>query len=327
MTLRWSYALNQWNNGHDRFVLREAHTNAFKTLAVSGFNAVEIPSGSGRWEPLGRKDWIEKFYGSVDALRTEMTNCGINAVSSYYFNPAEPIFEEGAYGLSVLNPADHGRILGTLRQYADLLPALGGDTLVVRALPNWNDKTTVDVATMQVAADCWNAVGATLLTAGVRLALNFDCVTMARSEHDITLLVDLCDPATVGLSLDTADAAIMGLDPVAMINRFAARLIHVQLKNALERDTLDEYKLAFPDKFMLAGGGARRISRWYCELEHEGGIVDVSSCHRALVAQGFSGWIVVESDQSPVPATSAMLNGWFVKNELEAVSSTTLPEV
>ncbi|MBB3954535.1 hypothetical protein [Novosphingobium sediminicola] len=108
----------------------------------------------------------------------------------------------------------------------------------------------------------------------------------------------------------------MGLDPVAMIGRFGARLLHVQLKNALERDTLDEYKLPFPDKFMLAGGGARKIARWYTELEDEDGIVDIAACHAALVAQAFAGWIVVESEQSPVPATSSMLNGWFVKNRL-----------
>lgn len=316
MTLRWSYALNQWNNGHDRFVLRDAHTTAFKTLAVSGFDAVEIPCGSGRWEPLGRKDWIEKFYGSVEGLRRAMSDCGIRAASSFMFNPAEPIFEEGAFGLSVLNPADHGRILHTLRQYGELLPALGGDTLVVRALPNWSEKAAVDAATMQVAADCWNAVGAMLAPGGVKLALNFDCVTMARSEDDIALLLDFCDPATVGLSLDTADAAIMGLDPVAMLRRFAARLVHVQLKNALARDTLDEYKLPFPDKFMLAGGGARKIVRWYAEMENEDGIVDIAACHAELVEQGFAGWVVVESDQSPVPATSAMLNGWFLKNRL-----------
>lgn len=317
MTPRWSYALNQWNNGHDRFVLRQAHENAFKTLAISGFDAVEIPCGSGRWEPLGRKDWIEKFYGSVEGLREAMAACGIKAASSFTFNPAEPIFEEGAFGLSVLNPADHGRILATLRQYGELLPALGGDTLVVRALPNWSDKTTVDEATMQVASDCWNAVGAMLAPSGVKLALNFDCVTMARTADDIALLLDRCDPTTVGLSLDTADAAIMGLDPVAMLRRFAARLVHVQLKNALARDTLDEYKLPFPDKFMLTGGGARKIARWYTELENEDGIVDISACHAALVEQAFTGWVVVESDQSPVPATSAMLNGWFVRNRLK----------
>lgn len=317
MTMRWSYALNQWNNGHDRFVRTETHDRAFRTLSASGFDAVEIPCGSGRWEPLGRKDWIERFYGSVVGLRRAMADAGIVAASSFVFNPAEPIFEEGAYGLSVLNPSDHGRILATLGHYAEILPELGGDTLVVRALPNWSATTTLDGATMQVAADCWNAVGAMLAARGVRLALNFDCVTMARTADDIGLLLGLCDPATTGLSIDTADAVIMGIDPVGLFRRFAARTCHVQLKNALATDTLDEYRLPFPDKFMLAGGGARAIPRWYAELEHEEGLVDIAGFHAALVEQGYAGWVVVESDQSPVPATSAMLNGWYLQNRLE----------
>ncbi|MCW1402088.1 sugar phosphate isomerase/epimerase [Novosphingobium sp. MW5] len=318
MTLKWSYALNQWNNGHDRFVLREDHERAFKTLSASGFDAVEVPCGSGRWEPLGRKDWIEKYYGSVSGLKCAMAACGIAAASSFVFNPAEPIFEEGAFGLSPLNVADHGRILGTLGQYADILPELGGDTLVVRALPNWSADRAVNQQSMQVAADCWNAVGAMLAARGVKLALNFDCVTMARTADDIGLLLALCDPASVGLSIDTADAAIMGLDPVALFQRFADRTIHVQLKNALARDDLDEYRLPFPEKFMLAGGGSRKIPRWYTELGDEDGIVDIASFHKALVDADYRGWVVVESDQSPVPATSAMLNGWFARNVLKA---------
>lgn len=316
MTIRWSYALNQWNNGHDRFVLREEHERAWKTLSASGFDTVEIPCGSGRWEPLGRRDWIERFYGSVAGLKQSMASTGVRAASSFVFNPAEPIFEEGAFGLSPLKEEDHGRILGTLVQYAEILPELGGDTLVVRALPNWTAQVAVDAASMRVAADCWNAVGAMVAAKGVKLALNFDCVTMARTADDIATLLDLCDPASVGLSLDTADLAIMGLDPVAVYRRFAARVIHVQLKNATTTDTLEEYKLPFPDKFMLAGGGARKIARWYTEMDDEDGIVDIAGFHAALIDLGYAGWIVVESDQSPVPATSAMLNGWFVKNRL-----------
>lgn len=313
MTLRYSYGLNQWNAGHDRFVLRDDNVRAFKTLNACGFDAVEIPCGSGRWEPLGRKDWIEKFYGSIRGLKDVMADCGITTVSSFIFNPAEPIFEEGAFGLSPLEPAHHGRILQTLRQYAAILPELGGDRLVVRALPDWSANHVCDTATMQLAADCWNAVGAMAMREGVRLALNFDCVTMARDEDDMAALLDLCDPAAVGLSVDTADAAIMGLDPVALYRRFAARVIHVQLKNALHRDDLGEYRLPFPAKFMLGGGGARHIARWYCELGDEDGLVDIAEFRAALAAGGYDGWAVVESDQSPEPATSAMLNGWYLK--------------
>lgn len=316
MPIRWSYALNQWNNGHDRFVLPEEHERAWKTLSASGFSAVEIPCGSGRWEPLGRKDWIERYYGSVAGLRQRMAACGIRAASSFVFNPSDPIFEEGAFGLSPLNPPDHGRILGTLVQYVDMLPALGGDTLVVRALPNWSASTSLDKTSMQVAADCWNAVAAMAAAKGVKLALNVDCVTMARSADDMALLLDLCDRSTVGLSIDTADLAIMGLDPVAVLRRFAGRTSHVQLKNATTTDECAEYRLPFPEKFMLAGGGARKVARWYTELDDEDGIVDASRCHAVLVETGFDGWCVIESDQSPVPATSAMLNGWYLKHRL-----------
>lgn len=316
MPMQWSYALNQWNNGHDRFVLPQEHERAWKTLSASGFDAIEIPCGSGRWEPLGRKDWIERFYGSVAGLKSRMADCGIRAASSFVFNPAEPIFEEGAFGLSPLNPPDHGRILGTLVQYADMLPALGGDTLVVRALPNWSPGLAADVPTLQRAADCWNAVGAMSHARGVRLGLNFDCVTLARSADDMARLLDLCDPARVGLSLDTADLAIMGLDPVVLLRRFAGRIHHVQLKNATTTDVLDEYRMPFPEKFMLVGGGARNVARWYTELDDAVGIVDVQACHAALVETGFGGWIVVESDQSPAPATSAMLNGWYLRHRL-----------
>ncbi|MEO7656533.1 MAG: TIM barrel protein [Sphingomicrobium sp.] len=323
MAMRWSYALNQWNDGHDRFVLRESHERAFKTISISGFDAVEIPAGSGRWEPLGRKNWIEQFYGSLDSFRGKLNGCGLSAVSSFIFDPAKPIFEDGAFGLSVLKRADHDRIKNTLVQYAEMLPQLGGDLIVVRALPNWSEAVTADADTMAIAADCWNSAGEMAAKLGVRLALNFDCVTMARTLDDIALLLDQCDSASVGLSIDTADAVIMGLEPVEMYRRFADRVIHVQLKNARQVDTLNEYRLPFPEKFMLAGGGARKVDRWYSELDDSDGLVDVTAFYRALVDSDYGGWVVVESDQSPMPATSAMLNGWFVRQRLRAVPNAT----
>ncbi len=36
----------------------------------------------------------------------------------------------------------------------------------------------------------------------------------------------------------------------------------------------------------------------------------------AVAETGYSGWIVVESDQSPRPAESAMVSGWYVQKVL-----------
>jgi inosose dehydratase len=316
MTIRWSYALNQWNQGHDLFVLRDQHEKAFKTVAISGFEGIELQAGTGRWEPLGHRDWIQKFYGSVSGLRDDIRSSSLSAVSSYFFNPGEMILEESSFGRSVLNADDHAGILRSITQYADLLNELGGDTLVARALPNWSLDYAVTEATMALAGKCWNAVGKMAADRCLRLALNFDCITMARSAADIGLLLHHCDPALVGLSIDTADAVIAGIDPIAIYDNFRDRVWHVQLKNTRFRDELDEYKLPRPERAMLVAGGEREIERWYWELGDHKGLVDIEGFFNQLVATNYAGWVVVESDQSPVPAASAMLNGWFVQNRL-----------
>jgi inosose dehydratase len=99
-------------------------------------------------------------------------------------------------------------------------------------------------------------------------------------------------------------------------NRFADRIWHVQLKNARYVDELQEYKLPFPEKAMLAGGGEREIDRWYWELDDRKGLVNVEAFYQSLLNDTYDGWVVIESDQSPVPASSTILNSWFVQNRL-----------
>jgi inosose dehydratase len=312
MTIRWSYALNQWRTGHDHFVLRRDHEVAFKTVSISGFDAVELEAGSGRWEPLGQRDSIKLHYGSVRALRDAMKACALSGASSYYFDPSWPIFEEGAFGRSVLNRDDHAPILRTLRQYVEMLPQLGGSMLVARALPAFAATKVAPAEAMATAAECWNAVGAMAAEHGVGFSIKLDAVSILRSVDDVAALMDLCDPAAVGLSIDTADAAIAGIDPIGLYRRLADRTRHVQLGNTRQVDETGDYRLPNPDKTMIAGGGAREIERWYCELGDDRGLVDVAAFHAELLARDYDGWVVVESEQSPVPATSAMLNGWFV---------------
>jgi inosose dehydratase len=316
MSIRWSYALNQWNNGMERFVRRVEHERAFKTVSASGFEGVEIPAGSGRWEPLGRKDMIEAHFGSVANLRALLGECGIAAVSSYYYDPGMITFEEDSFGRSALNVNDHAGILASITQYAELLAEFGGDCLVVRPLPSFWKAGPVTPEALEAASACWNAVGAMTARHGVRTVLNVDCTSMLRTSGDIAALLERCDPDTVGLSIDTADAVIAGLDPVALYEEFHARVWHVQFKDARHTDTLDEFKLPHAEHRMLVGGGERGIDRWFWEMGTEGGLVDFAGLYEKMLAHGYSGWIVVESDQSPSPPSSTMLNGWYVQRKL-----------
>lgn len=319
MTIRWSYALNQWKGtAHDRFVLRREHERALKTVSVAAFEGVEITAGTGRWEPLGRRDTMALHYGSVRKVRDLLDECGIAAVSSWFYNPGERMIEEGSLGRSALNRGDHDGIVTSLSQYAEMLPELGGDTLVVRPLPSWAADREPTRERLAVAADCWNRAGAMAAEGGVALALHVDCTSMLRTADDIAALLDLCDPDAVGLSIDTAEATVMGLDPVALYRRFADRVRHVQFKDTRYTDTLDEYRLPNPDQAMMMAGGARAIERWFFEMGTDGGLVDLPAMYGALIEGGYDRWIVVESDQSPEPATSVLLNGWYRSRVLQA---------
>ena len=58
------------------------------------------------------------------------------------------------------------------------------------------------------------------------------------------------------------------------------------------------------------------MPRWFAEPGADGGLVDFPAVTRALIDTGYTGWVVVESDQSPHPAASALLGGYLLQREL-----------
>jgi inosose dehydratase len=151
----------------------------------------------------------------------------------------------------------------------------------------------------------------------VQLSLHLDCLSAVRTEADIARLLDATDAGAVGLAIDTAETTLAGLDPVSLFRRFGSRVNHVQFKDVLLRDDLGEATLKNAEANFLSGGGAREVARWFYEMGASGGLVDFPAMLGAMRAGGYRGWIVVEADQSPYPATSAMLNGWYRKHRLE----------
>jgi len=94
----------------------------------------------------------------------------------------------------------------------------------------------------------------------------------------------------------------------------------VQFKDVLLRDELSEATQTNAELNFLSSGGSREVTRWFWEMGTTGGLVDFPAMLSAMQAGGYRGWIVVESDQTPYPATSAMLNGWYVKHKLASLT-------
>lgn len=312
--IRWGYAINQFKPQFDDFVRRRNHERALRVVSISGFEGIELASGSGRWEPLGNPAQIAANFGSVAAFGEFVRDAGLSAVSSWSWDPFAPQQEDLTHGS---NPADaeaRGLLIEHARWYASALAELGGDVLVVRPAP-YAGEATLDAAAIEEIAAAWNAVGVAIADVGVRLALHFDFLSALRRDDALELLLAATDPRLVGLALDTAEFAIAGRDPVEFYQAHAERVIHIHLKNATTVDDLDEYLQPAAPFTILRAGGSREIGRWFTELG-EPGLVDSVAFVRALVARGYDGWVVVESDLTPHPPTSVMLNGWEVQNLL-----------
>jgi inosose dehydratase len=322
--IRWGYALNQWKPQFDDFVRREDHERALKTASIAGFSGVELTAGTGRWEPLGNPQQIAANFGSLAGFREFLSACGLDAVPSIFYDPQQRYLETLTAPLSPLAKSDTAGIVEKAEWFAEALAQLGGSVLLVRAAPSaWSVDGGVDGGddeALERLADCWSAVGRATARHGVRIALHVDFLSMLRRPGALDGLLARTDPAVVGLGLDTAELTVAGIDPLAVIDRHGERVWHVQFKDALAVDEAQEYLEPHAEYTVRARGGARRVPRWFGEPGIDDGLVDFPAVTRALVAARYSGWIVVESDQSPQPATSALVAGYLLQRELRPLA-------
>jgi inosose dehydratase len=317
--VRWAYAINQWKPQFDDFVRREQHERALKTLSIAGFDGVELTAGTGRWEPLGNPQQLAANFGSLAGFRQFLDDCAIDAVSSWSWDPHDRSMEHLTGSLSPLDPEDVASIVARAAEFAEALSELGGSVLVVRPAPDAGDVDPLDDVALDRLAACWDAVGRTTTQHGVRTAVHFDFLSALRQDGGLDRLLERTDPEVVGLAVDTGELTVAGIDLPALIERHAGRIWHVQFRDALAVDDAGEYLQPHPHWTVRVRGGVREIPRWFAEPMADGGLVDFPAVTRALAAAGYSGWIVVETDPSPHPATSTLLAGYAVQQELRPI--------
>jgi inosose dehydratase len=309
--LKYGYAINQWDP-----VRREQQERAFKVLDIGGFKAVELNEGSARWAPLGRREEIETNFDSVERLADFLHSCGIERISSWFYDPARPAVEEASGGRSASNALDHQGIIDSTRNFARTLQELGGSCLVVRPMGSYWREAPITDEKLKIAADCWNRVGQMTQTYGVQTAVHPDFLSAVRSPDGLDKLLSLTDSIFVGLAIDTAEVTIAGYDPVKLFEKYASRVKHFHFKDTHDKDTDNEYELPNADFLLLSSGGKRKIDRWFWEMGTPEGLVDFPTLIKSLKAHNYGGWVVVESDQSPDPSESALLNGYYVRTML-----------
>ena len=315
MDIKWGYTMNQWNTVNNT-LRREQIERALKVISVCGFSGIELKSGTGRWEPLGRPELIKINFGPASEFVRFLRSCNIGKVVSWYYDPGQYFLEEGSMGRNPANPNDHQGIVESLTPFAEFLQEIDAEFINVRPMGSYWREAPVTPEKIKQAAACWNRVGQMTAERGIRTVLHLDWLGALHNESDIAAMLEQTGPALVGLTLDTAELTLSGLDPVAFYQRNAGRVQLFHFKDVHTTDTLHEYQNKYADS-LLKNGGLRKIERWFWEMGRPGGLVNFIGLMQEIRKQKYGGWIIVESDQSPSPAESAMLNHWYIDNILK----------
>ena len=143
---------------------------------------------------------------------------------------------------------------------------------------------------------------------GLRTVFHHHIGTWVETPDETRKLLEMTDPAILGLCFDTGHWAFAGGNPVRGIHEFGDRIWHVHFKDHEPNAARQSRELEW-DGPSSVGHGV------FCELGR--GDVDFPSVVKALQNIGYSGWIVVEQDVLPgmgTPKESAQRNREYLKS-------------
>jgi inosose dehydratase len=250
-----------------------------------------------------------KFPKEGPALKEKLAEHGVVCVSGWYSGQLAENPDEGRVDDEIARCDAHMRKLAhngcKVVVYGEVAGSIQGriDTPVSRR-PRLRD----DAAWRAYAAKL-DAFGAHLEAQyGITLAYHHHMGAFVESPDDIDRLMALTDPAKTGLLFDTGHAYFGGAsDPVALLRRHLARVVHVHCKDVrprvIERARNEQWSFltgVLNGVFTVPGDGA----------------IDFASVLSTLHAGGYEGWLVVEAEQDPAVAPSYV----YAKKGFETLS-------
>lgn len=142
---------------------------------------------------------------------------------------------------------------------------------------------------------------------GLETVFHHHCAGYVETPGEVDRLLDMTDPALVGLCLDTGHYVYGGGDPIECIHRHAERIRYLHLKD-VDTDVMRRARAQGMNYFDAVAEGL------FCELGK--GCIDFRGVLDAIEAVGYNGWAVVEQDiiaGMGTPLESARRNRQYLK--------------
>lgn len=201
--------------------------------------------------------------------------------------PMVTLFQSGDWD----NPESEAKILDDARRWTAALGDLGGEMLMLvpgrrRELP------PMGLDDFKRMAAVMNRVGQVAQDGGIDATMHPHWGTAAETQLEIEILLAHLDPALVGFAPDTGQIAKGGADPLPLIERWAARVRYLHLK-----DLTPEWEE------LRQRGVPLRSPEGYAELGQ--GVIAFPHLLPILESVNYRGWLMAELDEAKRPPRAA----------------------
>ena len=265
----------------------------------AGLDGIEITFAPGDWHSA------LKAYGTAKAFAGAVKDRGLEVCSGFM---SMRVPGRNRYA-DMADPADHDVLIDMTNGYAEFMRDCDAGILVtalpLRASPDANPPTFVDLKRAETIASVINRMGYAAMQNGVRLALHPEAFSMFRNSRDVDLFMLLTDPTYVFLCPDTAQFTVAGSDPLEIARRHQDRIILTHWKDAV---------CAAPPGVPIDDTIYDRQIQWFAPVG--AGIVDWPAWLRFLRDRHYAGWAVLELDTAPDPIGDLKRIRRFVENSL-----------
>jgi inosose dehydratase len=221
----------------------------------------------------------------MDAVRALLRDAGLHVSAHYFSGPFH-------------DPAKRDEILAQAKRTLDSLRAFGAVNMVIGppAPPAGMSRAEAIAHIAPVLNDVGRLARANGISVGIHPHLN----TVIETAEETDAILGRCDPALVGLALDTGHCHLAGGDVVAVLKKHGTRLNYLHFKDAVRPFARPNF---FPNLRDLGQGE-----------------VDFPGVMRVLKDLKYKGWVDVEQDFTVTsPGESCRASMGYVQRVLRPI--------
>jgi sugar phosphate isomerase/epimerase len=266
--VRWALGSNLWN-----YFPRVPFTDILDVMRDTGFIGIRLTQFP---------QILTTYQITQNEMEREVAKRKLHVITISFNGPAH-------------DPARRGEVLANAKRAMEYLKGFGADKLVVFS-PNRN--TATGEAAFKTMCECYNELGALAKDMGFRAGLHNHMGQVVQDAAELDRCMAMTKPDLFWLSPDTAHMYLAGMDVVKTLDKYKARLMMADYKDA--RHVSDKLQ----DNIFDLGDGE----------------VDFPGCHRVLKSIHFDSWLCVDLDTAREgPRKSYERCGAYVVDKLEPI--------